>query len=158
MANNFAVTYLRGGPLAPNIKGWVTFRSVRGGTIVTVEVWGLPRFQPATNTKQPVGPHGFHIHEHGSCKVGDPENPFMAAGGHWNPNNQPHGNHAGDLPVLFSNKGFAYMSFFTDKFTVSEVIGKAVIIHESPDDYRTQPAGNAGRRLACGIIKRYCNN
>ena len=158
MADNLAVAYLRGGPLAPDIKGEVTFRSVRGGTKVTVEVWGLPRYQPASNGKQPVGPHGFHLHERGTCKVGDPNDPFMAAGGHWNPGNQPHGNHAGDFPVLFSNKGFAYMSFFTDKFTVAEVIGKAVIIHESPDDYRTQPSGNSGRRLACGVIRRCQDN
>ncbi|WP_425057789.1 Superoxide dismutase [Cu-Zn] [Sporomusa carbonis] len=154
MANVMAIAHIQGGPLAPNIKGTVSFRSVQGGTKVTLEVWGLPRYQPAVNGKQPIGPHGFHIHESGSCKVGDPDNPFMAAGGHWNPDNQPHGNHAGDLPVLFSNHGFAYMSFFTDKFSVSEIIGKTVIIHENPDDYRTQPAGNAGRRLACGVIKR----
>lgn len=154
MAEYVAIAYLQGGPLAPRIRGTVTFRNVQGGTKITVEVSGLPRYQPATNGKQPVGPHGFHIHEYGSCKVGDPANPFMAAGGHWNPNNQPHGNHAGDFPVLFSNSGFANMSFFTDKFTASEVIGKTIIIHESPDDYRTQPAGNAGRRLACGVIKR----
>ncbi|MDF2570775.1 MAG: sodC [Sporomusa sp.] len=154
MAENLAIAHIQGGPLAPDIKGTVTFRNVHGGTKVTIEVWGLPRYQPEGNGKQPVGPHGFHIHEYGTCKVGDPTNPYMAAGGHWNPGNQPHGNHAGDLPVLFSNHGFAYMTFFTDKFTVSEVIGKAIIIHESPDDYRTQPAGNAGRRLACGIIRR----
>lgn len=46
------------------------------------------------------------------------------------------------------------MTFFTDKFKVNDIIGKAVIIHESPDDYRTQPAGDAGKRLACGIIER----
>ncbi|SMC76824.1 superoxide dismutase family protein [Sporomusa malonica] len=154
MGDNLAIANIQGGPLAPDIKGTVSFRSVQGGTKVTIEVWGLPRYQPASNGKQPVGPHGFHIHEGGTCKVGDPTNPFMAAGGHWNPDNQPHGNHAGDFPVLFSNRGFAYMTFFTDKFTVSEVVGKAVIIHESPDDYRTQPAGNAGRRLACGIVRR----
>jgi Cu-Zn family superoxide dismutase len=153
VADNLAVANIQGGPLAPDIKGTVTFRSVQGGTKVTVEVWGLPRYQPAVNGQQQVGPHGFHIHEVGICKVGDTSNPFMAAGGHWNPDNQPHGNHAGDLPVLFSNNGIAYMTFFTDKFTVAEVIGKSVIIHESPDDYRTQPAGNSGRRLACGVIR-----
>lgn len=154
MADNLAIANIQGGPLAPDIKGSVSFRSVQGGTKVTVEVWGLPGYRPAADGQQPVGPHGFHIHEFGTCKVGDLSNPFMAAGGHWNPGNQPHGNHAGDLPVLFSHKGFAYMSFFTDKFTVPEIIGKSVIIHENPDDFRTQPAGNSGRRLACGVIRR----
>jgi Cu-Zn family superoxide dismutase len=65
----------------------------------------------------------------------------------------PHGNHAGDFPVLFSNDGYARMTFFTNKFTVAQVIGKAVIIHESPDDNKTQPAGAAGRRLACGVVQ-----
>jgi Cu-Zn family superoxide dismutase len=85
--------------------------------------------------------------------VGDPEDPFMDAGSHWNPDNQPHGNHAGDFPVLFSNNGQAKMKFFTDRFKVRDVIGKTVIIHQSPDDYRTQPSGNSGKRLACGIIR-----
>ena len=64
------------------------------------------------------------------------------------PTNQPHGNHAGDFPVLFSNKGYARMCFFTDKFKVQDIIGKSIIIHENPDDYRTQPAaaGSAGMR------------
>jgi Cu-Zn family superoxide dismutase len=67
----------------------------------------------------------------------------------------PHGNHAGDFPVLFSNHGVARMCFFTDKFTVQDVLGKMLVIHENPDDYRTQPAGDSGRRLACGEIKSW---
>lgn len=136
----------------PLIKGRVTFRNVPGGTEVCVFIEGLPDYQPAANGKQPVGPHGFHIHGGGSCEVGDPADPYKAADGHWNPYNQPHGNHAGDFPVLFSNHGYARMCFFTDKFTVQDVIGKTVIIHENPDDYRTQPAGNSGKRIACGVI------
>jgi Cu-Zn family superoxide dismutase len=84
--------------------------------------------------------------------VGDPTSPFLTAGEHYNPTNQPHGNHAGDFPVLFSNDGRAVMNFFTNKFTVGEIIGKSVVIHQNPDDYRTQPAGNSGKRLACGVI------
>ncbi|MPM96766.1 hypothetical protein SDC9_143931 [bioreactor metagenome] len=146
--------YIKGGPLAPSIKGVVTFRDVPGGTEVSVTVTGLPQYQPAEGNRAPVGPHGFHLHECGSCAVGNPEDPFMKAGGHWNPANQPHGNHAGDFPVLFSNNGRASMSLFTNKFKPDDVVGKAVIIHENPDDYRSQPAGAAGRRLACGVIKR----
>lgn len=150
-----AYAYIKGGPLAPQLKGMVIFSSVPGGTWVSAYVKGLPQYQPGKNGKQPVGPHGFHIHENGNCEVGDPKEPFKAAGGHWNPDNQPHGNHAGDLPVLFSNNGIARMCFYTDRFKVSDIIGKAVIIHENPDDYRTQPAGNAGKRLACGVIRAY---
>lgn len=149
-----AAAQLYGGPLAPDIRGMVIFEEVPTGTNVTVEVSGLPPYQPGTANRSPIGPFGFHIHEFGHCEVGDPADPFQAAGGHWNPTNQPHGNHAGDLPVLFSNHGYARMSFFTDKFYPADVIGKSVIIHQNPDDYRSQPAGNAGKRLACGTIYR----
>ncbi len=149
---NSAVAYIQGGPLAPNIRGTVTFRDVQGGTIVCADIYGLPEYQPAAGGKSPIGPHGFHIHTQGDCSPGDAQNPFPSAGEHWNPYNQPHGNHAGDFPVLFSNHGRAYMCFFTDKFKVADVIGKSVIIHENPDDYRTQPAGNSGKKLACGVI------
>lgn len=147
------MAYIRGGPLAPEIRGVVYFKDMPGGTEVCVNVTGLPPYQPAREGRNPIGPHGFHIHEFGNCQVGDPEDPFQAAGGHWNPANQPHGNHAGDFPVLFSNGGRAMMCFFTDKFKPADVVGKSVIIHQSPDDYRTQPAGDAGKRLACGVIQ-----
>lgn len=152
--NQRAVAYLKGGPLRPEIRGLVHFEDALGGTWVRVQVSGLPDYRPGSEGQNPIGPHGFHIHEYGSCDIGDRDQPFMSAGGHFNPYMQPHGNHAGDFPVLFSNNGRASMTFFTDKFKVNDIIGKAVIIHESPDDYRTQPAGDAGKRLACGIIER----
>lgn len=150
---NAAVAYIRGGPLAPQLTGTVYFKDVPGGTEVYADIYGLPPFRAAVGDEDPIGPHGFHIHENPTCEVGDPKDPFQAAGGHWNPRNQPHGNHAGDFPVLFSNNGRAIMSFFTNKFKVWEAIGKPVIIHMNPDDYRTQPAGDAGKRLACGRIQ-----
>jgi Cu-Zn family superoxide dismutase len=150
---SMAVAYIKGGPLAPKIQGTVIFRDVLNGTEVSVYVSGLPKYQPAQNGQSPIGPHGFHIHNFGNCNVGSREDPFKDAGGHWNPYNQPHGNHAGDFPVLFSNNGISIMSFFTDKFRVADVINKAIIIHQSPDDYTSQPSGNAGRRLACGLIQ-----
>jgi len=153
-----AFAEIKGGPFAPGLRGRVMFYDVPGGTLVCVSVTGLPEFAPGKNGKQPVGPHGFHIHENGSCQVGDAADPFKAAGGHWNPDNQPHGNHAGDFPVLFSNRGMAWMCFFTGRFKVADIAGKSVIIHESPDDYRTQPAGDSGRRLGCGVIRPLTGN
>lgn len=149
-----AIARIAGGPLAPSITGEVVFEEVPNGVMVAVYVEGLPNYQPSA-TGKPIGPHGFHIHEYGTCDIGNPNDPFLEAGGHWNPSNQPHGNHAGDFPVLFSNNGIAYMVFFTDKFRVDDVIGKSVIIHENPDDFVSQPSGAAGRRLACGVIERY---
>ncbi len=151
--NAAAIAYIQGGPLAPDLCGVVYFNPVPGGTCVTVEVQGLPAYRPATETTPQIGPHGFHIHENGTCAVGNENDPFTAAGSHWNPTKQPHGNHAGDFPALFSNNGYAYMSFFTDKFTVDQIIGKSIIIHQSPDDYKSQPAGDSGKRLACGVIQ-----
>ncbi|MBP2653748.1 MAG: superoxide dismutase (Cu-Zn) [Firmicutes bacterium] len=148
-----AVAEIMGSPLAPKLRGQVFFTAVPGGTEVCVEICNLPPYHPAQGDNPQVGPHGFHIHECGNCEICDPTNPFTSAGGHWNPNKQPHGNHAGDFPALFSNHGYSCMTFFTDKFCVPDIIGKSVIIHQSPDDYRTQPAGNSGKRLACGIIK-----
>ncbi|HEY8436341.1 MAG TPA: superoxide dismutase family protein [Haloplasmataceae bacterium] len=154
---NVAVARIQGGPLAPNLVGEVIFEEVPNGVMVYVYVQGLPPYQPGTNGK-PIGPHGFHIHEHGVCEIGDPNDPFLTAGVHWNPNHEPHGNHPGDFPVLFSHGGMAYMAFFTNRFQIDDIIGKSVIIHEHPDDYVSQPSGDAGRRLACGVIERWIPN
>ena len=148
-----AIAQMRGGPLAPDLRGIVIFTDVPRGTILSVEVTGLPPYSPAVGNNSPIGPFGFHIHEIGNCAVGNPSDPFPEVGNHWNPTDQPHGNHAGDFPVLFTNNGYARMTFFTNKFEVPQIIGKSIVIHENPDDYRSQPSGNSGRKLACGVIE-----
>ncbi len=150
---SIGIACLKGNALAAEITGTVVFRDVPQGVEVCANVSGLPPYRSGQENIPPIGPHGFHIHEYGNCQVGDLTSPFMKSGGHWNPMNAPHGNHAGDFPALFSNHGKAQMCFFSDKFQVADIIGKAVVIHENPDDYRTQPAGNSGRRIACGIIE-----
>lgn len=150
-----AAARIQGGPLAPGLQGMVYFTEAPGGSWVSAYITGLPPYRPASGAASPIGPFAFHLHGNGDCAVGDPANPFQAAGEHWNPDHQPHGNHAGDFPVLFSNRGTAIMTFYTDRFQPDDVIGKSVIIHQNPDDYRTQPAGNAGMRLACGVIVPY---
>jgi len=150
-----AIARIYGGPLAPNIRGTVFFFDVHDGVWVYTFIEGLPKYQPGYGKKDPIGPHGYHIHMNGTCAVGNPRDPFQAAGEHWNPDNQPHGNHAGDFPVLFSNDGVAKLHFITNRFRVWEIINRSVLIHENPDDYRTQPAGDSGRRLACGVIRPF---
>lgn len=86
-----AYARIKGGNLYPNLHGIIFFDDVEGGTEVSVEVWGLPLYKPAEGNNQPIGPHGFHIHEKGICEVTNPENPFESAGEHYNPTNQPHG-------------------------------------------------------------------
>ena len=145
---------MMGGPLAPKINGTVSFYAAHSGTLVVAEIYNLPQIAPGTEKTPPIGPFGFHIHEGSTCDVGNSEDPFQSAMGHYNPTGQPHPLHAGDMPVLFSNSnGYAFLAFFTDRFTPRQVLNKTVIIHQSPDDFRTQPAGSAGKRLACGLIR-----
>ena len=102
-----------------------------------------------TRCQNPV--FGFHIHSGSSC-TGNAQDPFADAGEHYNPGTCLHPYHAGDMPPLFGNNGYAFQIFLTDRFRVSEIIGKTVIIHGSPDDFMTQPGGNSGTRIACGPI------
>jgi superoxide dismutase, Cu-Zn family len=103
---------------------------------------------------------GFHIHEAGDCSSGD----GMSAKGHFNPHGKPHGHpqtaerHAGDLPSLKAGKdGRAKLDVTIDQVTLkpgpASIVGRGLIIHADPDDYKTQPTGNAGARIACGVIK-----
>ena len=147
-----AFAKINGNSLAPYLTGEVRFQDVPCGVMVFVNIHGLPPYQPAKGNIPPIGPHGFHIHDIGECTIENEDNPFISAGGHYNPNNQHHGNHAVDFPVLFSNNGSAIMTFFTNKLKVNNIIGKSVIIHQNPDDYRTQPTGASGKRIGCGII------
>jgi len=148
-----AFAQIIGSPLAPNLKGKALFRDVPGGVEICVEVTGLPNYSPKTASTPQIGPHGFHLHIVGNCEVGNPNDPFQSAGGHFNPTKQLHGNHAGDFPVIFSNNGYFRMCFYTNKFSVFDILNKAVVIHQSPDDYQTEPAGNSGKRIGCGVIK-----
>lgn len=148
-----AYAQILGSDYAPNLKGKVIFRDIPGGVEVCVEVTGLPEYQQATDTSPQIGPHGFHLHVSGSCEIEDPSSPYTSAGEHYNPDNSPHGNQAGDFPVIFSNNGYSRMCFYTNRFSVFDIINKAVIIHQSPDDYKTEPAGNSGKRIGCGVVK-----
>ena len=83
-----------GGPLAPSIHGTINFYPVYNGTLVVAEVYNLPKTVGPAEGTPPVNPFGFHIHEGNTCDTGNPSDPFQAAGEHWNPTGQPHGNHA----------------------------------------------------------------
>ncbi|MBR6728207.1 MAG: superoxide dismutase family protein, partial [Clostridia bacterium] len=86
-----------------------------------------------------------------SCAEGE-DDPFAATGAHYNPEGCPHPYHKGDLPPLFGADGVAISAFLSDRFSVSEVLGKTVVLHSAPDDFTTQPAGGAGEKIACGVI------
>ena len=140
---------INGSEKYPNISGIVYFYQLRNDVLVAAEINGLPYSDG--NCLQKI--YGFHIHSGNKCE-GDMTDPFSEAMTHYNPNDCPHPFHAGDLPPLFCNHGYAFSAFVTDRFALSEVIGRTVIIHGNPDDFTTQPSGNAGEKLACGVIKR----
>lgn len=143
-----AFAELKGSDRYPQVGGLVTFYDFQGGTIVMADVCGLPWEE----NKCVGGFFGFHIHEGGACN-GNAEDPFADAGGHYNPDGCPHPEHAGDMPVLIGYHGKAWMAFYTERFTPEEVKGKTVIIHRMSDDYSSQPAGDAGKKIACGMIR-----
>src|SRR6266496_5254410 len=138
-------------PTAGNTaSGTVTFTQKGDKVMVNAKVSGLT-----------PGGHGFHVHEKGDCSASD----GMSAGGHFNPTGKPHGNpadadhHAGDMPMLMADgNGEAKLSAELPVIMVgggtTDVIGKSVIVHKDPDDYKTQPTGNSGARVACGVIRK----
>lgn len=143
---------INGSEKYPNISGIVRFYQLRNGVLVATEINGLPYSDSICKNQI----YGLHIHSGNKCD-GDMTDPFSEAMTHYNPMNCPHPFHAGDLPPLFGNHGYAFSAFVTDRFNLSEVIDKTVIIHDNPDDFTSQPSGNAGEKLACGVIKR-CNS
>jgi len=133
-----------------NTSGQATFTQVGDKVRVVVDVQGL----------KPGAEHGFHIHEAGDCSSGD----GMSAKGHFNPFSKPHGqytsaeHHAGDLPSLKADSsGRAKLNVDVTTISVTpgagSVVGRGLIVHADPDDYKTQPTGNAGARLACAVIQ-----
>ena len=129
--------------------GTVHFQQQNDGNVeVTADLTGLP----------PNSTHGFHIHDKGACS-----NFGNDAGPHYNPTNAPHGapdaasHHAGDFGnVTADANGEVHTTFMTHSVSVggtNDVVGHAVILHGNPDDLTSQPAGNAGPRVACGVIE-----
>ena len=132
-------------------SGSATFTERGGRVYVEADVTGLA----------PNREHGFHVHEKGDCSSGD----GMSAGGHFNPDGKPHGpqnapHHAGDMPPLKADaNGVAEQKFMLMGPTVAagpaSLVGRAIIVHANPDDFTTQPTGNSGARIGCGVIAGY---
>jgi superoxide dismutase, Cu-Zn family len=137
------------------VSGEIAFTQVSKGVEVSGKVSGL----------KPNQSHGFHIHEKGDCTSND----ALSAGGHFNPEGKKHGNHshhhhaglehhAGDMPNLKADaNGTAVFKVLLVGITIHEgakaITGRAVIVHANEDDYVSQPVGNAGGRIACGLIQ-----
>lgn len=131
-----------------SVRGKVMFADVGDRLRVTAEISGLT-----------PGEHGFHVHEIGDCSAAD----ATSAKGHFNPAGQKHGragageHHAGDMPNLKADaSGVARYSVEVPMLAIGsgagDILGRAVVVHADPDDYASQPAGNSGKRVACGVI------
>jgi superoxide dismutase, Cu-Zn family len=129
------------------VEGTLTFAKAATGLKVTGRISGLPS-----------GTHGFHIHEFGDCSAAD----FSSAGGHYNPTGHQHAGpsearrHIGDMGNIEAGADGVATVDYTDPRLRLEgahgVLGRGVIVHANPDDFKTQPTGNAGGRVACGVI------
>lgn len=131
-----------------NVAGVVSFAQFGNQVVVTASLRGL----------KPNAEHGFHIHENGDCSAAD----ATSAGGHFNPTKTAHGHlhdahHAGDMPNIKADAaGNAQYRATLDGLSLKGaegVVGRAVVVHRDPDDYKSQPAGNSGPRIACGVIQ-----
>ncbi len=136
-----ATAIIRGSNEAPSILGRVDFYQKKNCVLVVANISGLP--------KNDTGFYGFHIHEGALCSG---EN-LSDSKGHYNPKDAPHPSHAGGLPPLMLCGTSAHLGVLTDRFMVADIIGRTIIIHSMPDDFTTQPSGNAGTKIACGIIR-----
>lgn len=133
------------------VSGQLTLTPMSDGVHITGAVGG---FAPAST-------HGFHIHEKGDCSAADAK----SAGGHFNPATQPHGkaetgpHHLGDIDNIEADaRGIAHVDAHVSGVVqgggaANDIVGRAIVVHADPDDYRSQPSGNAGARIACGVIQ-----
>ena len=141
--------------IGEDISGTVCFYPYQGGTIMIYEINGLPK-----SSKDTGGIYAFHIHEGNAC-TGDSQDPFADTKGHYNPEKEEHPRHVGDLPPVLSNDGTAWMEIYTGRFYPMDVVGRTIVLHEMPDDFKTQPSGDSGMKIACGEIKAWeqeCKN
>lgn len=137
-----------------NVTGTVDFKEEGEKVYMVAEIAGLK-----------PGKHAIHIHEFADCSSDDGK----SAGGHWNPTDQPHGKweaetgyHRGDIGNFVANEnGEGTVKFMTDEWCVDcgdkrrDIVGKSIVIHEGADDFKSQPSGDAGKRVACGAIAKY---
>lgn len=124
------------------LSGTIRFKQIGDQVNVIIDLENLPKSKFL----------GFHIHAKGDCS-GNDEDEFKNVGKHYNPSRTQHPEHAGDLTSIYSSNGRIHQEFETDKFTVDEIIGKSVIIHSDRDDFKSQPSGDSGDKIACGIIE-----
>lgn len=145
-----AQAVIRGSHLYPELYGVVFFCQMPYGVFINAQFHGLPS---VSETNAAINRFlGFHIHEFGNCAQ-NADSEFERTGNHYNPDDSSHPNHRGDLPPILNCNGYAWQSFLTDAFSVQEIIGRSIVVHAMPDDFMTQPSGNSGAKIGCGVIR-----
>lgn len=132
-----AIAYIKGDK-DKYLEGKVVFTDIGDEIKVSVDIINLP----------PSRFLGFHIHDIGDCSGKDFEN----VGDHYNPENKEHPYHKGDLPLIYSSNGEVHTDFLINKFNLDDIIGRSIIIHSQSDDFKSQPSGDSGDKIACGEI------
>lgn len=141
-----AVAWVTGNNTYSELSGLVKFYDTPyDGVLVEAEVFGLPN----VSTQGSSDFYAMHIHQYGNCSGS-----FEKTGSHFNPTNAFHPEHAGDMIPLLGNQGYAWTSFYDKRFTIDDIIGKSVVIHSRRDDFTTQPAGDSGEKIGCGVIRK----
>jgi len=139
----FAYSFIKGSYKHPDIFGVIEFYEFKKGVFLVWDINGLDFGQNSV--------HGFHIHDGTACG-GIGSDPFAESGKHFDKSGNSHPYHSGDLPPLFANNGHAFGCVFTERITKKDILGLTVVIHSSSDDFTSQPSGNSGEKIACGII------
>lgn len=138
-----ANAWINGNSDNPDLFGIVSFYSTSfGGVVINAEIYGLPDNESNF--------YGMHIHEFGNCIP-----PFDKTGNHYNPYKTPHPEHAGDMPPLLGNNGYSWLAFYDKRISIDEIIGKSIVIHSMRDDFTSQPSGDSGTKIGCGVIQRF---
>ena len=141
-----AVAWVTGNNTDSELSGLVKFYDTPyDGVLIEAEVFGLPN----VSTQGSSDFYAMHIHQYGNCSGS-----FEKTGSHFNPTNAFHPEHAGDMIPLLGNQGYAWTSFYDKRFAIDDIIGKSVVIHSRRDDFTTQPAGDSGEKIGCGVIRK----
>ena len=139
-----ATAWVQGGDSFPEISGLVKFyETPYGGILIEAEIFNLP----GITTQGSTNFYGIHIHEYGDCSQG-----FSRTGEHYRSDDSLHPDHLGDLIPLMGYQGYAWTAFYDKRFQLRDILNRSIVIHQNRDDFTSQPSGDSGQKIACGII------
>lgn len=140
-----AIAWIKGNSDNPQLSGSVKFyKTPYQGILIEAEIFGLPNISKPGSSNY----YAMHIHSNGDCSKA-----FTQTGEHFSKRELPHPEHSGDLLPLIGNQGYAWSAFYDKRINIEDIENRSVVIHARPDDFTTQPSGNAGEKIGCGIIR-----